>query len=100
MGGKTIVSGMPRQSKTATEAQKAQRRHFQQAALYSKAALESPELGEAYRAEAKKRGRAPYIVAVADFLLLNISTCRATTVRWATSSAFACSMTSKPGGYM
>jgi hypothetical protein len=68
VGGKTIVSGMPRQSKTPTEAQKGQRRHFQQAAIYSKAALESPELGEAYVAEAKKRGRMPYIVAVADFL--------------------------------
>jgi hypothetical protein len=68
VGGKTIVSGMPQMPKTASALQKEQRRRFQQAALYSKAAIESAELGEDYAAAAKKKGRTPYIIAVADFL--------------------------------
>ncbi|MDR2003083.1 MAG: hypothetical protein LBQ74_08650 [Prevotella sp.] len=49
-----------------SEKQTAHRKRFQQAVVYAKAAVESPETGELYRAAAKKR-QTPINVAVADF---------------------------------
>jgi hypothetical protein len=65
--GKTVVSKMPQQSGKASAKQKAQRKRFQQAVIYGKAATESPETGELYKKAAKK-GLKPMNVAVADFL--------------------------------
>jgi hypothetical protein len=64
--GKTIVSKIPAHSGSASEKQVAHRRRFQQAVIYAKAAVASPETEELYRAAAKK-GRYPFNVAVADF---------------------------------
>jgi hypothetical protein len=61
--GKTIVTAPRKSAKEATEAQQAQRRRFQQAVLYAKAARELPE----YREAADRRGLLPYNVAVADY---------------------------------
>ncbi|MDR2774850.1 MAG: hypothetical protein LBC19_08935 [Tannerella sp.] len=66
VGGQTIVSMVPEPSKTVSEKQAAHRRRFQQAVLYAKPAVESPETGEKYKAAAKK-GQTPINVAVADF---------------------------------
>ncbi len=63
-GGKTIVGTVPRRSDKVSEAQKEQRRRFQQAVLYATAAQQQPEYAEA----AAQQGKTPYIVAVADFL--------------------------------
>jgi hypothetical protein len=65
--GKTVVSKMPQQSAQPSEKQKAQRKRFQQAVIYGKAATESPETSELYKKAAKK-GLKPMNVAVADFL--------------------------------
>jgi hypothetical protein len=68
--GKTVVSKIPEQSKTATEKQKATRKRFQQATLYAKAAIESSNTKELYAAAAKKgknKGKTAYNIAVADF---------------------------------
>jgi hypothetical protein len=64
--GKTIVSKIPAYSKTVSEKQAAHRKRFQQAVIYAKAAVASPETEELYKAAAKK-GRYPFNVAVADF---------------------------------
>ena len=63
-GGKTIVSNAPRKSNKVSEAQKQQRKKFQQAVLYATGAQSLPE----YETAAAKKGKTPYIVAVADFL--------------------------------
>ena len=63
-GGKTIVSNAPRKSNKVSEAQKQQRKKFQQAVLYATGAQSSPE----YEKTAAKKGKTPYVVAVADFL--------------------------------
>jgi hypothetical protein len=66
--GKTIVSKMPEKSKTVSDKQKAQRKRFQQAVIYGKAAVDAPDTGELYKAAAKKqKGKTPINVAVADF---------------------------------
>ena len=64
--GKTIVSKVPQKRKGDSELQKEQQRKFQRAVLYAKAAMASPETGEAYK-KAAKRGQTGYNVAVADF---------------------------------
>ena len=64
--GQTIVAKIPQQSGKVSEKQKAHRKRFQQAVIYAKAAVESPETGELYRAKTKK-GQFPVNVAVADF---------------------------------
>ena len=64
--GQTIVSKVPQQSKSPSEKQIAQRKRFQQAVIYGKAAVDSPETGAQYKAAAKK-GQIPLNVAVADF---------------------------------
>lgn len=65
--GKTIVSKVPEQPKTASEKQLAHRKRFQKAVIYAKAAVAAEETGELYKAAAKK-GKLPFNVAVADFL--------------------------------
>jgi hypothetical protein len=66
VGGRTIVSQMPKPSNTVSEKQVAHRKRFQQAVLYGKSALESPETAELYKA-ATKKGQVPMNIAVADF---------------------------------
>ena len=65
--GKTVVSKIPQRSTPPSERQLEQRRRFQQAVFYGKAAIESPETAALYKAAAKK-GKSPFNVAVADFL--------------------------------
>ena len=65
--GQTIVSKVPQRSAEVSEKQLEQRRRFQQAVFYGKAALETPEMAALYKAAAKK-GKTPFNVAVADFL--------------------------------
>jgi hypothetical protein len=65
--GKTIVSKIPAHSGVVSEKQAAQRRRFQQAVIYAKAAVASPETEELYKTAAKK-GKYPFNVAVGDFL--------------------------------
>ena len=67
MSGETIVSKVPKKSSKVSAKQKKQRKRFQQAVIYGKAAVESPETGELYRA-AQKKGKRPMNVAIADFL--------------------------------
>jgi hypothetical protein len=66
--GQTIVSKIPEQSKTVSEKQKAQRHRFRQAVIYARSAVEDPETKEIYDAVAAKKGKTPFIAAVADFL--------------------------------
>ncbi|MDR1602727.1 MAG: hypothetical protein LBS42_09920 [Tannerella sp.] len=65
--GQTIVSKAPTVSNNESEAQRAHRRRFQRAVLYSGAAVSDPALNEAYAAKAGK-GRTARNMAVADFL--------------------------------
>jgi hypothetical protein len=67
-GGKTIVSKIPEFSKTVSEKQATQRKLFQQAVIYAQTAIASPEMEELYKTVAKKKGKYPFNVAVADFL--------------------------------
>ncbi|MDR2423828.1 MAG: hypothetical protein LBD59_03785, partial [Prevotellaceae bacterium] len=64
--GQTIVAKVPQQSGKVSEKQKAHRKRFQQAMIYAKAAVNSPETGDLYKA-ATKKGQTPINVAVADF---------------------------------
>ncbi|MDR3268477.1 MAG: hypothetical protein LBT83_05370 [Tannerella sp.] len=64
--GQTIVSGMPVVSNKESASQRAHRRKFQRAVLYSNAVVADPELGAAYAAKAKP-GQSARNVAVADF---------------------------------
>jgi hypothetical protein len=67
--GKTIVSKVPQMSKTPSEKQKEHQHRFRQAIIYAQAAVHSPETKDVYEsAAAAKRGRTPFIAAVADFL--------------------------------
>jgi hypothetical protein len=66
--GKTFVSTVPEKSDEVSEKQKVQRRRFRNATIYGKSALEIPECKEIYEAAAAKKGRTPFIAAVADFL--------------------------------
>ncbi|MDR2563797.1 MAG: hypothetical protein LBC98_07625 [Prevotellaceae bacterium] len=65
--GQTIVAKAPRQSGKLSEKQKEHRKRFQQAVIYAKAATESSETAELYKAVAAKRKQNPINVAVADF---------------------------------
>jgi hypothetical protein len=66
--GITVVSKMPEQQKEASEKQTANRKRFQQAAVYAKIAVEDAETKDLYGEQAKKRkGLTAYNVAVADF---------------------------------
>jgi hypothetical protein len=66
--GQTIVSQMPRKSSTTeSEKQAAHRKRFQQAVLYARIAIESPETGKLYKAAAAKSGKKAFNIAVADF---------------------------------
>jgi hypothetical protein len=66
--GQTIVAKVPEQSKNVSLTQKEQRKRFQHATIYAKAAIYDPETGELYEAAArKKKGITAYNIAVADF---------------------------------
>ncbi|MGB4415636.1 MAG: hypothetical protein WBI53_12245 [Paludibacter sp.] len=66
--GKIIVASTPREhTGEPTEAQKHQRKRFQEATIYAKIALANPETKEAYK-EAADEGESAYNVAVADFM--------------------------------
>jgi hypothetical protein len=68
VGDKTILSKAPdKRDKEPTEAQKAQRKKFQEATIYAKATLKNEALKEEYQAKAKGQ-RSAYHIAVADFL--------------------------------
>ncbi|MDR2928446.1 MAG: hypothetical protein LBV41_09670 [Cytophagaceae bacterium] len=62
--GKTVVSAAPRKPAKESENQKEQRRKFQKAVLYAKAARQQPE----YIETAEQHGKTAYNVAIADFL--------------------------------
>jgi hypothetical protein len=66
--GKTVISKVPEPPKKVSEKQAEQRRRFRQAVIYAKSAVESPDTKEIYGKMAAKKGRTPFIVAVADFL--------------------------------
>ncbi|MDR2026537.1 MAG: hypothetical protein LBQ01_03140, partial [Prevotellaceae bacterium] len=68
VGGKTVVSKIAEQPDTASEKQLKQRKRFQQAAIYAKAAVKDVQTGDLYSAVAKKKKDiTAYNVAVADF---------------------------------
>ena len=66
--GKTIVSKTPERSEDWSEKQIAQRRRFKTGVIYAKGATVAPETQDIYTAVAAKKKKAPYHVAVADFL--------------------------------
>jgi hypothetical protein len=68
MHGKTFVSTVSEKPEEVSEKQKLQRRKFRNATIYGKSSLEIPESKEIYEAAAAKKGRTPFIAAVADFL--------------------------------
>jgi hypothetical protein len=53
--GQTIVSKVPAPPKTSREKQTAHRKRFQQAVLYAKVTISSPETEELYKAAATKK---------------------------------------------
>ncbi len=55
-------------SAKASEAQRAQRQHFTQAAAYTTAALADPELRAQYEEMAQRQGKRPRDVAMSDYL--------------------------------
>jgi hypothetical protein len=63
----TVIAKVPTVSNKVTDAQRAQRRRFQLAVLYSGSAVSDPALSGAY-AEKAKKGQSVRNVAVADFL--------------------------------
>jgi hypothetical protein len=91
VNGKTIVSKMPQAPTNASEKQKGQQQHFQQATIYAKTALGDPSIKERYEAAAKKKkGRAAYHIAVVDFFnapTFTLSICQATRALRATPFA-------------
>lgn len=66
--GKTIVAKIPQTKNEPSDKQVAQRRQFQKAVLYAKAAVAGEETAALYEAKAKQKKRHPFQVAVADFL--------------------------------
>ena len=67
-GSKTYVAKAPvKTEQELTEAQIEHRRHFQEAILYAKGAIASPEMKAAYQ-EAAEEDTTAYNVAVADFM--------------------------------
>ena len=68
-GGKTFVSSAPRKpTGEPSDAQKAQKKRFQEATIYGKTAMANPAVKNDYETSAKKKGLTAYNVAVADFL--------------------------------
>jgi predicted membrane-bound mannosyltransferase len=68
VNGQTVVSKIPERSQTASEKQKEQRKRFQRATVYAKAAVDDPETKALYAGEAgKSKGKTAYNIAVADF---------------------------------
>jgi hypothetical protein len=65
--GQTIVSSVGTPSKTESEKQVEHRKRFQQAVLYARIAIASPETEEQYRKVAAKKKKRAFNVAVADF---------------------------------
>jgi hypothetical protein len=65
-GGQTVVSKVAERTAPPSEKQKEQRKRFQQAVIYAKAATASPEDKAVY--ESAKTGKTPFNAAVADFL--------------------------------
>jgi hypothetical protein len=66
--GKTIVSKLPQTPTVASEKQKEQRKRFQKATIYAKAAVADVQTKEQYNLAAKKKkGLTAYNIAVADF---------------------------------
>jgi len=66
--GKTVVANTPKErTGELSAAQKEQQKRFQQATIYAKSALTSPETKQAYK-EAADEGESAYNVAVADFM--------------------------------
>ena len=72
VAGKTVVGKIPQMSKAPSEQQKEQRRKFQRAVLYAKAAAADPAMDAAYKKAAKK-GQTGYNGAIADFSHANES---------------------------
>ncbi|MDR1583994.1 MAG: hypothetical protein LBS55_12210 [Prevotellaceae bacterium] len=59
---------MSEQSDNSSEEQKKSRKRFQRATIYTKGAIDDPQIREQYDAVAKKKkGLTAYNVAVADF---------------------------------
>jgi hypothetical protein len=68
LDGKTIVSQVPEKPKRVSEEQLEHQKRFQQATIYAKSAVDSPDTKELYETAAKKKkGVSAYNVAVADF---------------------------------
>jgi len=65
--GQTVISKMPQMSKKVSAKQKAHRKHFQRAVVYSNVIAADPEQKAMYEAAAKK-GQTARNVAVADML--------------------------------
>ena len=66
--GKTVVAKIPQTKNEPSDRQIAQRRQFQKAVLYAKAATAGGETAALYEEKAKQKKRSPFNVAVADFL--------------------------------
>jgi spore germination protein GerM len=66
--GKTIVAKIPQTKNDPSDKQLVQRRQFQKAVLYAKAAVAGGETAALYEAKAKQKKRNPFHVAVADFM--------------------------------
>jgi hypothetical protein len=66
--GQTIVSKTPVRSKGWSEQQITHRRRFKSGIIYAKGAVTAPETQEIYLSVAAKKKKAPFNVAVADFL--------------------------------
>jgi hypothetical protein len=66
--GETIVSQIPEQSKNVSEKQQVQRERFRHATVYGQAAVVDPVTKGIYEAVAKKKGKTPFVVAIADWL--------------------------------
>jgi hypothetical protein len=68
-GGKTYVSQRPDMSNVKwSEAQKAHRQRFKEASAYARAALADPDVRAVYEKRATEENRAPYRVALSDYL--------------------------------
>ncbi|MDR3245359.1 MAG: hypothetical protein LBT50_02885 [Prevotellaceae bacterium] len=67
LNGKTVISKVPQPSKKVSAKQKAHRKHFQRAVMYSSVVVADPDQKAMYEAAAKK-GQTARNVAVADML--------------------------------
>ena len=67
--GEVIIAKRSKKSNVEpSEAQKAHRLRFKEAAAYAKAALADPNLRPHYEALAAREGKAAYALAVADYM--------------------------------